>query len=47
MAVTTTQVQQLYLAYFGRPAEQAGLTYWTSQANANVTDISAAFAQSA
>jgi len=46
MAVTTTQVQQLYLAYFGRPAEQAGLTYWTSQANANVTDISAAFAQS-
>lgn len=47
MAVTTTQVQQLYLAYFGRPAEQAGLTYWTSQADANVTDISAAFAQSA
>lgn len=47
MAVTTTQVQQLYLAYFGRPAEQAGLTYWTAQANANVTDISAAFAQSA
>lgn len=46
MAVTTTQVQQLYLAYFGRPAEQAGLTYWTSQANASVTDISAAFAQS-
>lgn len=47
MAVTTTQVQQLYLAYFGRPAEQAGLTYWTAQTNANVTDISAAFAQSA
>lgn len=45
MAVTTTQVQQLYLAYFGRPAEQAGLTYWTSQANANLTDVSAAFAQ--
>lgn len=46
MAVTTTQVQQLYLAYFGRPAEQAGLTYWTSQADATVTQISAAFAQS-
>lgn len=45
MAVTTTQVQQLYLAYFGRPAEQAGLTYWTAQANANLTDVSAAFAQ--
>jgi len=46
MAVTTTQTQQLYLAYFGRPAEQAGLTYWTSQANATVTQVSAAFAQS-
>jgi len=45
MAVTTTQVQQLYLAYFGRPAEQAGLTYWTAQANATVDQISAAFAQ--
>lgn len=45
MAVTTTQVQQLYLAYFGRPAEQAGLSYWTAQANANLTDVSAAFAQ--
>ena len=46
MAVTTTQTQQLYLAYFGRPAEQAGLTYWTSQANATVSQVSAAFAQS-
>ncbi len=45
MAVTATQVQNLYLAYFGRPAEQAGLTYWTSQADATVDQISAAFAQ--
>jgi len=45
MAVTTSQVQSLYVAYFGRPAEQAGLTYWTAQANATVDQISAAFAQ--
>lgn len=45
MAVTATQVQSLYLAYFGRPAEQAGLTYWTAQADATVDQISAAFAQ--
>lgn len=45
MAVTANQVQNLYLAYFGRPAEQAGLTYWTAQANATVDQISAAFAQ--
>lgn len=45
MAVTATQVQNLYLAYFGRPAEQAGLTYWTAQTSATVDQISAAFAQ--
>ena len=45
MAVTTSQVQSLYVAYFGRPAEQAGLTYWTSQADATVDQVSAAFAQ--
>lgn len=45
MAVTSTQVQSLYVAYFGRPAEQAGLTYWTAQADATVDQISAAFAQ--
>lgn len=47
MAVTSTQVQSLYVAYFGRPAEQAGLTYWTAQANATVDQVSAAFAQQA
>jgi len=45
MAVTTSQVQSLYVAYFGRPAEQAGLTYWTSQSGATVDQVSAAFAQ--
>jgi len=24
-------IQQLYIAYFGRPAEEAGLAYWTTQ----------------
>ncbi|MGS0942712.1 hypothetical protein ACVA51_19525 [Pseudomonas luteola] len=46
MAVTANQVQQLYLAYFGRPAEQAGLSYWTST-DATIDDISASFAQQA
>ncbi|MBW5413096.1 DUF4214 domain-containing protein [Pseudomonas sp. MAG002Y] len=45
MAVTANQVQELYLAYFGRPAEQAGLTYWTADANATVEGISASFVQ--
>lgn len=45
MAVTANQVQSLYVAYFGRPAEPAGLTYWTSQTNATVDQVSAAFAQ--
>lgn len=47
MAVTANQVQSLYLAYFGRPAEQAGLSYWTAQTDATVDQISAAFAQQA
>ncbi|MFS2161032.1 DUF4214 domain-containing protein [Pseudomonas sp. Pseusp122] len=28
------QVQKLYIAYFGRPADPTGLNYWTSQVNA-------------
>ncbi len=27
------EVQQLYIAYFGRPADAAGLTYWADQAD--------------
>jgi len=34
MAVTKDSVQQLYIAYYGRPADQAGLDYWTNRANA-------------
>ena len=29
MAITTTQAQQLYIAYFGRPADPSGLGFWT------------------
>lgn len=35
MAVTTTQIQELYLGYLGRPADQAGLNYWLGQLNAD------------
>lgn len=50
MAVTSAQIQQLYVGYFGRPADQAGLNYWlsaTNAANSTVTldDIRASFAQ--
>ncbi|WP_394425068.1 DUF4214 domain-containing protein [Vreelandella stevensii] len=31
MALTTTQIQQLYTAYLGRPADQAGVNYWKEQ----------------
>jgi hypothetical protein len=33
MAVTTSQVQALYIAYFNRPADFFGLTFQTAQAN--------------
>lgn len=31
MALTTLQVQQLYLGYYGRPADPVGLAYWQTQ----------------
>ena len=34
MAVTAQQVQQLYVGYLGRAADQAGLDYWLSELNA-------------
>lgn len=52
MAIVTTHVaavQELYVAYFGRPADVAGLDYWTNVVAANqgnTTAISAAFATS-
>ncbi|MDY0978194.1 hypothetical protein SOM61_24830 [Massilia sp. CFBP9012] len=50
MAIVATHVaavQELYVAYFGRPADPAGLDYWTNvvQAQAgSTTAVSAAFA---
>ena len=37
MALTATQVQQAYLAYFGRPADVLGLNYWEGQTLATMT----------
>ena len=34
MAITTAQIQQLYVAYLGRAADKAGLDYWDAQLNA-------------
>jgi len=43
-----TQIQQLYVAYFNRPADASGIAFWTNaMANGTtVAQISAAFAQS-
>ena len=35
MAITTAQIQQLYVAYLGRAADKAGLDYWSQQLNAD------------
>jgi hypothetical protein len=36
MAASTyfDQIQQLYIAYFGRPADSVGLTFWANQVDA-------------
>jgi hypothetical protein len=50
MATTTeTEVQKLYVAYFSRPADVAGLAYWNNILNTNAAGyqvISANFASS-
>lgn len=46
MAVTAAQLNQLYLAYFGRPADFDGLTFYTANANATVASVAAAFSAS-
>jgi hypothetical protein len=48
MADIDAQVQQLYVAYFGRPADYLGLQYWTKAAatTAGYTTMVNAFAQS-
>jgi len=49
MAQTTTEsVQQLYLAYFNRPAEKGGLAYWVDAIGKNggtLKDVSTAFSK--
>lgn len=43
------QIQQLYIAYFGRPADTIGLAYWAAQvdaANGNVAQVVAGFSAS-
>jgi hypothetical protein len=50
MADNTTEVQKLYVAYFSRPADPAGLAYWTERmaTDPNVYQaISASFSHSA
>ncbi|MCQ9425631.1 DUF4214 domain-containing protein [Pseudomonas sp. LJDD11] len=39
MATTSAQVQQLYVAYLGRAADQGGLDYWLGQLNATPATI--------
>ncbi|MGF6181991.1 hypothetical protein ABIB42_003018 [Massilia sp. UYP32] len=51
MAIVATHVaavQELYVAYFGRPADAAGLDYWTNivEAQGSTTAVSATFAAS-
>jgi hypothetical protein len=44
MANTTTDIQKLYIAYFNRPADPAGLAYWTAS-NMSITAIANSFAE--
>jgi len=49
MAVNAIEVQELYVAYFGRPADPVGLDYWMDTLAGNVVtldDISRSFAES-
>lgn len=49
MALYTEAVQKLYVAYFSRPADAAGLAYWenvVTAAKGDTTAVSAAFAAS-
>ena len=50
MAVYTDAIQKLYVAYFSRPADAAGLAYWegvVTAAKGSTAAVSAAFAASA
>jgi hypothetical protein len=37
MAITSAQIQQLYVAYLGRAADKAGLDYWLNDLNGSTT----------
>lgn len=45
MALTATQIQNAYVAFFNRPADVAGLNYWSSYAGSEA-DLLNTFAQS-
>ena len=45
MATTAFQIQQLYIAYFGRPADPAGLDYWVSTEISTKNFAAAMYAQ--
>lgn len=38
MAITTIEAQQLYIAYFGRPADPAGQNFWTQAGSTNTME---------
>ncbi|MDD4943895.1 MAG: DUF4214 domain-containing protein [Rhodoferax sp.] len=44
MALTTAQIQQAYVTFFNRPADVAGLNYWTQFAG-SIDSLYATFAQ--
>jgi len=47
---TNLDIQKMYIAYFGRPADVSGLTYWTNQitqANGDASAVINAFSASA
>ena len=44
MANTASDIQKIYIAYFGRPADPAGLDYWMTR-NFSLTQIADSFAQ--
>ena len=49
MAVNAIEIQELYVAYFGRPADPVGLDYWMDTLAGNVVtldDISRSLAES-
>lgn len=46
MANTSSDIQKIYTAYFGRPADPIGLDYWMKQ-NFSLTQIADSFAQQA